>query len=133
MRRLSLLITLAFLCTLTLAAQNVRIEGTVLDADTGVPISGAKAALRYATSPAPLESAETEATGTFQLSITQPGRYAVELSAPGFEETLYSGTGGAIEFDAAQDVHELPLCIVKKSIEERKMEDRRRYVGFADK
>jgi hypothetical protein len=102
MRRPSQLIVFAFLCELTLAAQNVRIEGNVVDADTGVPISGAKAVLRYVTSPAPLETVATDATGAFQFSVAQPGEYAVELSAPGFEETVYSGAGRAIEFDASQ-------------------------------
>jgi hypothetical protein len=102
MRRPSQLIIFVSLCQLTLAAQNVRIEGNVVDADTGVPISGAKAVLRYVTSPAPLETAATDATGAFQFSVAQPGKYAVELSAQGFEETLYSGAGRPIEFDATE-------------------------------
>ena len=96
------MIAFAFLCALSLAAQSVRIEGNVVDADTGVPISGAKAVLRYVTSPAPLETVATDATGAFEFSVAQPGKYAFELSAQGYEETLYSGAGTSIEFDAAQ-------------------------------
>ncbi len=89
-------------CIFHLAAQNIRIEGTVLDAVTGIPVAGATAVLRYSTSPAPIDKVVTGAPGTFELSVTKPGSYAVELSADGFAETVFTDTSEPLRFSNAQ-------------------------------
>jgi hypothetical protein len=95
------------LCGLKLLAQDgaqsaiqtagVRIEGTVIDARTEIPLPGARVTLHYATSPAPLDAAVTQAPGTFRFSISQPGNYAIEAEAPGFLNAVYPGAGSGIE------------------------------------
>jgi hypothetical protein len=92
----------AYLGTLSLGAQTVRIEGTVLDGATGAPVGGATVVLRDAKSRAPLDRVVTGAPGTFELSVPRPGDYAVEASAPGFAETAFTGTAQSLRFTDPQ-------------------------------
>jgi hypothetical protein len=78
-----------------LLAQDVSIEGTVLDAGTNIPVAGAKVAL---VSGAPLEAVVTEASGTFHFSVKQPGDYFIEANAPGFLEL----PGKPLQIDEAE-------------------------------
>jgi hypothetical protein len=100
------LIALAF-CAVKLAAQDVPIEGIVVERGTEIPIAGAKVVLRYLQSPAPLDSVITEAPGTFKLTVHGPGTYALEADAPGFENLVFRDDGNGItvpeaEFEAAR-------------------------------
>jgi hypothetical protein len=74
--------------------QKVVIQGTAIEAGTGLPIPGAKAVLHYNTSPVPLDTAIADASGSFRLSAAEPYRYDVEVTAPGFRDSFYSGTEG---------------------------------------
>ncbi len=74
--------------------QKVFIQGTAIESGTGLPIPGAKAVLHFNTSPVPLDTAIADATGSFKLSAAEPYRYDVEVTAPGFRDSFYSGGGG---------------------------------------
>ena len=82
-----------------LAQQDVVINGTVVETGTGIPVAGAKVVLRYSTSPVPLDTDVTAAAGTFHVSVKEPGKYAIEASAPGFQETIYREGGTGIQID----------------------------------
>jgi hypothetical protein len=81
--------------------QKVVIQGTAIEAGTGLPIPGAKAVLHYNTSPVPLDTAIADATGSFRLSAEEPYKYSVEVTAPGFRDSFYTGGGGGIDVDEA--------------------------------
>jgi len=115
MRGMPRLIIVACLWTLNLGAQNVRIEGTVLDGVTSAPVGGATVVLRDVRSRAPLDGVVTGAPGTFALSVPKPGDYAVEASAAGFAETAFTGTTQSLRFKDAQfksDAADMVLRIV---------------------
>src|ERR1035438_5210636 len=82
-----------------LAQQDVVINGTVVETGTRIPVAGAKVVLRYSTSPAPLDTDVTAAAGTFHVSMKQPGKYAIEASAPGFQETIFGEAEAGIQVD----------------------------------
>jgi hypothetical protein len=90
-------------CSVSLfGQQKVVIQGTAIESGTGLPIPGAKAVLHYNTSPVPLDTAIADATGSFKLSAEEPYRYDVEVTAPGFRDSFYSGGDGrGIEINQA--------------------------------
>src|ERR1039458_9799674 len=79
--------------------QSVAINGTIVETGTGIPVAGAKVVLRYATSPVPVDTDVTAAAGTFHVSLNKPDKYAIEVSAPGFQETIYREGGPGIQID----------------------------------
>jgi hypothetical protein len=89
-------------CSVSLfGQQKVIILGTAIESGTGLPIPGAKAVLHYNTSPVPLDTAIADATGSFRLSAEEPYRYSVEVTAPGFSDTIYTGNGDGLNIDQA--------------------------------
>lgn len=70
------------------AQQNVTIKGVVTDAQTGTPVPGAKVELRYSTSRAAVDTAETGVPGTFELTVNQAGKYLVAAYGSGYRESV---------------------------------------------
>jgi hypothetical protein len=83
-------------------AQRVSIDGTVVEAGTGIPVAGATVALHLLTSNPALDSVVAPADGTFHFAVAEPGRYALTVTAPGFAETDFRGDGAGILLGEAE-------------------------------
>jgi hypothetical protein len=82
------LLVICFCAAAAFAQQNVTVRGIVIDAQTGAPLAGAKVELRYSTSPAAVATAETPASGTFELTAKESGKYVVAAEAAGYREGI---------------------------------------------
>lgn len=90
------------LCAARLMAQHtVAIEGSVVDANTGIPVADAVAVLRYSTSPIPIDSIETGASGSYRFKVRESGEYAIEASAPGYLKVVHGEGKEAIVIEDA--------------------------------
>jgi hypothetical protein len=73
------------LFTAALFGQEAAIRGTVVEKTTGMPLAGIAVKLCYATG-ASIDSATTEASGTFRFAVTDAGAYRIEAEMSGFAE-----------------------------------------------
>jgi Carboxypeptidase regulatory-like domain len=80
--------TLAALPVAGVAGETGLLTGTVTDASSGQPISGARVTVR---SPSQVEQAVTDARGRFTFVALCPGTYVVAFSHPGYATIVYPG------------------------------------------
>ena len=86
-----------FLALASNAIAQQSIEGTVLNATTGTPVSRAQVAFRRTTTngfpnpQAPGFAADTNSEGKFELTHIEPGSYSVEVQRSGFVTQQYKG------------------------------------------
>jgi hypothetical protein len=103
MRRLTTIVLLfaTFICqgTLALAGVTGGISGTVLDADSGVPIAGARVT---ATSPSQAVTVSTDASGHFNFLTLAPDTYTIAASRSDYQ--LLSVPGQIVFADTVQTV-----------------------------
>ncbi|HET8797714.1 MAG TPA: carboxypeptidase-like regulatory domain-containing protein, partial [Thermoanaerobaculia bacterium] len=94
-----------------------RVTGTVVDGDTGAPISGASLALEMAAAPPSrllLGSASgirSDANGEFDLSPVPPGRHTLNVAARGYPETSET-----FLFEETEETKTLTVRMFKKPI-----------------
>jgi hypothetical protein len=90
---------LAVAAVSALAADSTALNGTVIDADTRLPVMGAQMALRYTGSSAHIKSTTSDKSGRFRLVIDKPGSYTVEAAAEGYSGTEFHSQQPSIKID----------------------------------
>jgi hypothetical protein len=86
---IALIIGLCFQGTLVLAGTTGTLSGTVSDATTHQPLSGAKVTV---TSPSQNTSVTTDGSGHFTFLSLAPDTYTVTVSYPGYDQSSVTGT-----------------------------------------
>ena len=81
-----ILCTVAFLCSISLGAQEITISGRVTEADTDLPLAFATATINEITSGTLVSGAVCDAEGRFALIGMFQGEYTISISYVGFEE-----------------------------------------------
>lgn len=114
--RLSLLISCSFATLITLAQNNGRISGTVLDKTTQKAIANATVRVKGST-----QAAITDTNGVFRITDIPVKTYSVEVSATGYQTTtlyniiLNAGNEYTVTIEMEPQVSELTAVVVSNN------------------